>query len=138
MSLLIRSVALLLAASVIIAPVQLALLVASMEPSRPLQVSWVVPFALGGLLSASGYLLVAFAPKRLAAASHDLRLLGGCLLALPFGIAIYLLSVTHSVALVAVCLFVVTGTALLFTASVWPSWLNLSNPSLQRTASGGR
>ena len=138
MSALVRAIASLLAFGVVAGPVWLSLFVASVEPSRPVQVSWVAPFALSGLGAAAGYLIVATGPHRIAVSTSKCRLLVGCLLAVPCTAAIYLLCVTNSWVMVGFSLAVIGGTVLLLVACIWPAWLARANPSFQRTASGGR
>ena len=101
----------------------LSIFVASVEPSRPLQFSWVASFALAGLAAAAGCLWVAVAPKQLAASIFELRLLVACLMGLPFAGAAFLLLVTHSAEMVGVSLVIMAGTAFLFSACIWPAFL---------------
>jgi len=132
MSIFVRIVALFLSLAVIAAPILLALMVASVEPSRPVQISWVAPYALGGLASALGYLVVAFIPKRLAVAALHFRLFIALLMSLPIAVAVYLLFSTGSTEVVALCLALLVATTWLLSACVWPAWLASSNPTLKR------
>ena len=134
MSIFVRIVALFLSLVVIAVPILVALLVASVEPSRPVQVSWVAPYALGSLASALGYLGVALIPKRLAVAALHFRLFIALLMSVPIAVAVYLLFVTGSAAVVALCLALLIATAWLLSACVWPAWLAGSNPAFERDA----
>ena len=134
MSALVRTVALFLSLAVIAGPVIVFLFVASVEPSRPVQVSWVAPFVLVGFASALGYLGVVFAPLRLASASAHFRLLIAFLMSVPCAVAVYLLFVTGSIEVIALCLALLLATAWLLSACVWPAWLTSSNPALKRDA----
>ena len=119
-------------------PVLLAVFVAGVEPSRPVQLSWLAPFALVGLAAAAGPFAVALQPVRIAAAASEWRLLVGFLVVAPALPASYLLGASGEGAMVALSLLVLGGTVLVVTACVWPAWLVRSNQSLQRTAFGGR
>lgn len=136
MTIFVRTIALLFALGVTAGPVVLSLVIAGVEPSRPVQVSWVAPFALGGLVAAAGYLVVAIAPRRLSLAVLELRVLVACLLAMPCAVASYLLTVTGSTDMVYLCSAVIAGTAFLLAACVWPAWLARSSPTLPQTALG--
>ena len=134
MSVLVRIVALLLSLTVIAGPVLVALFVASVEPSRPVQASWVAPFALGGFASALGYLSVALIPWRLATAALHFRLLITFLMSVPSAVAVYLLFVTGSTVVIALCLALLVSTTWLVSACVWPAWLASSNTAFERDA----
>ena len=134
MSALVRIVALFLSLMVIAGPVLVALFVASVEPTRPVQVSFVAPYVLGGFASALGYLGVAFVPIRLAAAALYFRLLIAFLLSGPCAVAVYLLFVTGSFEVIALCLALLVATAWLLSACVWPAWLASSNSAFERDA----
>ena len=138
MSGLVRIVALFLGLVVIAVPVTVALMVASVEPSRPVQVSWMAPFVLGGLASALGYLGVAFSPSRLATAALYFRLLITFLMSVPCAVAVYLLFVTGSNEVIILCLALLVATAWLFSACVWPAWLASSNPAFERDCAKAR
>lgn len=138
MAILVRAIALLLAVGVMAAPVSLSLFIASVEPSRPVRLLWVAPFAVGGLVAAAGYWAVAITPRRLAVAALEIRIVVACLMGVPCAVAIYLLSVTGSNGVMVFCLLALAGTALLFAACVWPAWIKHANPMLKRTADGSR
>ena len=138
MSTLVRAIALLLALVVTAGPVFLSVFIASVEPSRPIQASWVAPFALGGLVAAAGYLVVATVPRWLALAPLELRFLVACLLAVPGVVAVYLLGITGSTAMVSLSMAVIAGTAFLIAACVWPAWLARSNSSYMDSPSTAR
>ena len=138
MSVLVRIIALLLSLGVIAGPVILALFVASVEPSRPVQVSWLAPFALGGFVAALGYLGLVFAPKRIAIATLRLRLLSAFLMLVPCIVAVYLLFVTGSPVVVALCLILLVATTWLLSACVWPAWLASSNTAFERDCAKAR
>lgn len=123
MALFVRMVALLLGLVTVAGPVLVALFVASVEPSQPVQLSWIVPFMLGGLAAALGYISVVFAPNRIAHSAQRWRVLMAVLMSLPSVVAAYLFFVTDSAAVAAVCLVLVTATAWLCSACVWPAWL---------------
>ena len=138
MSVLVRIIALLLSLGVIAGPVILALFVASVEPSRPVQVSWLAPFALGGFVAALGYLGLVFATKRIAVATLRLRLLSAFLMLVPCIVAVYLLFVTGSPVVVALCLILLVATTWLLSACVWPAWLASSNTAFERDCAKAR
>jgi hypothetical protein len=127
MQLLVRTIASLLAAGTIAGPIWVALFVASVEPTRPIRIAWVAPFAFGGFAAALGYLVVALGPSRVAASVFELRLFVACLMALPCAIAVGLISVTDAGAVVLLCGALLVATAWLLSACVYPAWLQGSN-----------
>lgn len=123
MQLCVRAIAFLLGLGTIAAPIGLALLVAGVEPSRPIRMAWIAPFAFGGLTAALGYLIVALSPTRLAASVWQFRLCAACLMALPCAVAVYLISVTDAGEVVLLCGALLLATAWVLSACVYPAWI---------------
>ena len=130
MQLLVRTIASMLAAGIMAAPIWLALFVASAEPERPIRIAWAAPFLLGGFVAALGYLVVALAPSRIASGVFELRLFVACLMALPCTVVVYLISVTNAGAVVLLCGTLLVATAWLLSACIYPAWLQ--SPQVNR------
>lgn len=130
MQLLVRTIASMLAAGTMAAPIWLALFVASVEPERPIRIAWIALFLLGGFVAALGYLVVALAPIRVAMAVLELRLFVACLMALPCTVAVYLISVTDAGSVVLVCGTLLVTTTWLLSACIYPAWLQ--SPQVSR------
>lgn len=130
MVLLVRTVAFLLGLVSVAGPVIVALVVASVEPSQPVQWSWITPFILGGLAAALGYIGVVFAPNRIAHSALRWRMLMAVLMLLPSAVAMDLLIATGSSVVAAVCLSLVVATVWLCSACVWPAWLARAESSV--------
>ena len=109
---LIRIAAIVLGLALASGPVLLALVVAGVEPSRPVQFSWVAPFAIGGLAAGAGCLAVAAFARSIASAPPHLRLLVGFLVVVPALLAVYLLAATGVLVMVGLSLAVLACTAL--------------------------
>ncbi len=129
-----RLVALWIAFVASAAPLRLAFLVASMEPTRHLQLNFLLPFGLAGLaLSASYFGLAAF-PRVFERTGLTFRIVGSGVLLVSALITIFLFhsvssiiaSQSTQVALsLLACTSVAVGSVWLVITNVWRGWLSL-------------
>ena len=141
MSITVRIVALWVAVVAAVAPLRLALFVASVEPSSPIQLGFLLPFALAGLALASGYIGLAALPRVFSRAGLLPRFAGAGFLVVTGLATIYLFhSVSSMLAFqparmghsLVVCASVAIGLTWLLLATVWPGWLNLHRHEKRR------
>jgi hypothetical protein len=130
MQILIRTLSFLLGLCVLLAPIYLSLLVASIEPSRPFQFSKHLPFILIGVFLSAGYFSVAIFSTSIATSAPSIRWLITFLLIAPLLSAIYFLFATHSGVVSALCIAVIICTVWFMGGCVWSS----SNLSFKRDA----
>ena len=134
MLILIRSLSFLLGLCVLLAPIYLSLLVASIEPSRPFQFSKHLPYITIGIFLSAGYFSVAIFSVSFATFTIAIRWLISFLLIAPLLSAMYFLFVTNSGVVSALSVTVIIFTVWFMRVCVWPS----SNPAFERDAAKAR